>query len=72
MAGGNGIGTAGNVADAMQLKFPGVPYGPNDFHGACEINNYNNAENVRDCRLNSLRDLNQVEYSSKYTDPKML
>ncbi|KAK0060763.1 alpha-amylase [Biomphalaria pfeifferi] len=63
-AGGNGHGTAGTYYDAGGLQFPGVPYGPTDFndYSNCNtwdlnIHNYNNPEEVRNCRLVSLLDL---------------
>ena len=63
-AGGSGHGTGGSYYDSKSLQFPGVPYGPNDFNGgdACHsgdlnIHNYNNAQEVRNCRLLSLVDL---------------
>ncbi|XP_049801843.1 alpha-amylase 2-like [Schistocerca nitens] len=39
--------------------YPDVPYGPNDFHyPSCEITNYQNASNIRNCELSGLHDLN--------------
>nr|BAM74656.1 alpha-amylase [Haliotis discus hannai] len=62
--GGTGQGTAGSSYDANQLKYPGVPYGPTDFNdnsnchtGDMQIHNYNNPEEVRNCRLVGLADL---------------
>src|SRR6218665_3279499 len=62
--GGSGTGSDGSFFDADALQFPGVPYGPNDFHGTddCptsdqEIHDYNNPIEVRNCRLVGLRDL---------------
>lgn len=62
--GGSGVGSDGSSFDADALQFPGVPYGPNDFHGPedCpssdqEIHDYNNPVEVRNCRLSGLRDL---------------
>lgn len=46
---GNGkenVGTAGSTADIEKEEYYGVPYGPNDFHKPCDINNYNNVEEV--------------------------
>lgn len=60
MSAGNGFGTAGNIANATNKYFPGVPYGPNDFHSDCTITNFNNKENSRNCELVGLKDLNQV------------
>nr|BAV13234.1 alpha-amylase [Eisenia fetida] len=62
--GGSGTGSDGNSFDGDSLQYPGVPYGPNDFHGSddCstsdgEIHDYNNPTEVRNCRLSGLRDL---------------
>ncbi|PSN47156.1 hypothetical protein C0J52_13505 [Blattella germanica] len=38
--------------------YPAIPYGPEDFHTPCAINNYNDACNVRNCELSGLHDLN--------------
>lgn len=56
---GNARGTGGSTANAGERNFPAVPYGPNDFHWPCEVNNYNDAGNVRNCQLVGLPDLNQ-------------
>ena len=62
--GGSGTGSDGSSFNADTLQFPGVPYGPGDFHGSdvcktsdLEIHDYNNANEVRYCRLVGLRDL---------------
>lgn len=57
--GGNAIGTGGSTANAAQRSYPAVPYGPNDFHPACSIDNYNDPYQVRNCELVGLPDLNQ-------------
>lgn len=51
MAAHNGTGTGGTTADVTHLIYPGVPYGPNDFHSPCIIRNYNDANEVRNCKL---------------------
>ncbi len=63
-SGGTGHGTAGSSYDANSLHFPGVPFGPTDFNdgsnchsGDMSIHNYNNPEEVRNCRLMGLLDL---------------
>ena len=41
-------------------SYPAVPYGTNDFHKPkCEIYDYNNPEEVRNCYLVGLNDLDQ-------------
>lgn len=55
---GSGTGTAGSSYDHGSEQYPGVPFGPTDFHQpSCEINNYNDQYNVRFCNLVGLRDL---------------
>jgi len=57
--GDSGTGTAGSSYDGNSESYPGVPFGSNDFHQPyCEIQNYNNADEVRNCYLVSLNDLN--------------
>lgn len=57
MSGGSGTGTNGNSADINAKTWPGVPYGPNDFNPRCDINDYNNRDQVRNCWLVGLADL---------------
>ncbi|KAK3593460.1 hypothetical protein CHS0354_020226 [Potamilus streckersoni] len=64
-SGGGGTGTGGSHWDGNSLSYPGVPYSNLDFNdgskchtGDLNIHNYNNAEEVRNCRLVSLVDLN--------------
>lgn len=44
-------GTGGTTANVDKLAYPGVPYGPDDFHFPCTINDYNDANQVRNCQL---------------------
>lgn len=62
-SGGSGTGTAGSSADHDGKHWPGVPFGPNDFNPKCDITNYNDINQVRNCWLLNLADLNQ---SSEY------
>ncbi|KAI4459929.1 alpha-amylase [Holotrichia oblita] len=65
MTGDNGIatGTGGSIADTRNKQYPDVPYGRNDFHSDCIINNYQDPSNVRNCELSGLNDLKQdTEY----------
>jgi alpha-amylase len=41
------------------MQWPGVPFGPGDFNPRCDINNYNDIYQVRNCWLVGLADLNQ-------------
>ena len=64
-AGGTGKGTGGTSFNADMETFPGVPYSSLDFNDAnCysnsgDIENYQDPNQVRNCRLVSLLDLNQ-------------
>lgn len=52
-------GTAGSTCDPLARDYPSVPFNRSHFHADCQINNYNNATNVRNCELVSLPDLDQ-------------
>merc|ERR1712038_122665 len=55
----SGTGSGGSGFDGNSLSYPAVPFGYNDFHQPyCEIYDYNNPEEVRNCYLVSLNDLN--------------
>merc|ERR1712168_1054635 len=57
--GGSGQGTGGSGFNGNNQDYPGVPFGSGDFHQPyCDINNYNDANQVRNCYLVSLNDLN--------------
>ncbi|XP_070169478.1 alpha-amylase 4N-like isoform X1 [Polyergus mexicanus] len=53
------MGTGGSTANTFNFSYQAVPYTRVDFHTPCEINNYQNATNVRDCQLVGLHDLDQ-------------
>lgn len=59
-------GTAGSTANPGNKEYPGVPYRPTDFHNTCSIEDINNPDEVRDCELTELRDLDQVYSNIKY------
>lgn len=59
MAAAHGIGIAGSNSDVSMTNYPAVPYSANDFNQNCHINSYNDAVEVRNCRLSGLPDLNQ-------------
>jgi alpha-amylase len=63
-AGGQGTGTDSPHWDGGWLSYPGVPFSSWDFNGNGEchtgdlnIHNYGNKDEVRNCRLVSLTDL---------------
>ena len=48
----------GSGYNGGNLDYPGVPFGGGDFHQPyCEINNYQNVDEVRNCYLVTLNDL---------------
>jgi len=56
--GSSGQGTGGSGFNGGNLDYPGVPFGGGDFHQPyCEINNYQNVDEVRNCYLVTLNDL---------------
>ena len=62
------LGTGGSRADTKSLRFPAVPYGPENFNPKCTVNNYSDPKNVRNCELLGLHDLDQ---SQQYVRNKM-
>nr|AAF73435.1 alpha amylase [Zabrotes subfasciatus] len=69
MAAKGGSGTGGNNCDPSKKSYPAVPYGPDDFHPDCMINNYQDVNNVRNCQLVGLPDLDQ---SKQYVRDKIV
>lgn len=53
-------GTGGSSAEPGNKYYPSVPFTSEHFHSTCTINNYNDANNVRNCELVGLKDLDQV------------
>ncbi|XP_072949077.1 alpha-amylase 4N-like isoform X2 [Epargyreus clarus] len=54
-------GTGGSTANFADYSYPAVPYSKEHFHYPfCDINNYNDAVQVRNCQLLHLKDLNQT------------
>merc|ERR1712110_1388896 len=55
----SGTGTGGSSFNGGSEDYPGVPFSNLDFHQPyCEINDYHNVDEVRNCYLVSLNDLN--------------
>jgi len=42
----NATGVNGTTADTCNKQYPGVPYGPDDFHPTCAVYNYQDPVNV--------------------------
>jgi len=56
--GGSGQGTGGSGFDGQSQRYDGVPFSSLDFHQPyCDIQDYGNPEEVRNCYLVSLNDL---------------
>merc|ERR1711971_847805 len=56
--GASGTGTGGSGFDGASERYDGVPFSSQDFHQPyCEINNYGNSDEVRNCYLVGLNDL---------------
>ena len=70
---GSGRGTGGSYYDSANLIFEGVPYTNEDFnvHGECPsatggIDDPQDPNQVRNCRLGDLSDLNQGREYVRY------
>ncbi|ESO93717.1 hypothetical protein LOTGIDRAFT_228508 [Lottia gigantea] len=57
--GRQGTGTAGTHFDSDAYSYPTVPYSREHFHDDCPVNNYGDPNNVRNCYLVGLSDLDQ-------------
>ncbi|PZC79579.1 hypothetical protein B5X24_HaOG216244 [Helicoverpa armigera] len=54
-------GTGGSTAVIDEYSYPAVPYTEEHFHHpVCEVNDYDNATEIRVCQLGGLQDLNQT------------
>lgn len=53
-------GIGNSTADVAHRSYPAIPYDASHFHPICDIVNYENATEVRDCELVGLPDLNQT------------
>lgn len=60
MSATKGRGTAGSISDPDTMNYPGVPYTTTDFHPPCQIVDYSEPYQVRNCQLVGLPDLNQT------------
>ncbi|EFX81580.1 alpha amylase [Daphnia pulex] len=76
MTPGSGTGIGGSSVNGGSMSYPAVPYGPNDFtpRSSCpsnsgDIENYGNAQQVRNCKLSGMPDLYQ---GSEYVRGKIL
>lgn len=65
---GKGHGTGGSYFDPTIPKYDGVPYGPENFNDGSKcgtdsgmIESYNDAHQIRNCRLQGLADLDQSQ-----------
>lgn len=53
------VGTGGSLADGEMLMYPAVKYNASDFHEPCDIENFSNVDQIRQCQLPGMPDLNQ-------------
>ena len=53
-------GTGGSKAIPAKRDYPAVPYNISNFHPLCELIDYQNVYQVRNCELVGLHDLNQT------------
>lgn len=53
------VGVGGSEAQPHNLEYPAVPYTSTDFNKFCDVTNYTDAFQMRNCRLFGLPDLNQ-------------
>nr|CAD7204921.1 unnamed protein product [Timema douglasi] len=65
----NARGTAGSTADPVNKDYPAVPFDSRHFHTSCGIQDYQDANQVRNCELVGLHDLDQ---SSTYVRRKLV
>ncbi|KAL5012334.1 hypothetical protein ScPMuIL_010885 [Solemya velum] len=59
--GRTGTGTAGTHFDSDAYDFHAVPFSRPNFHNDCPVNNYGDPNNVRNCYLVGLSDLDQSQ-----------
>lgn len=55
-----GRGTGGSISIPASMNYPAVPYTTHDFHPPCQIVNYSDPFEVRNCQLVGLPDLNHT------------
>lgn len=53
------IGTGGSIAYPAQMNYPFVPYNSSHFNYPCTITDSNDPQQLRNCELLGLKDLNQ-------------
>lgn len=52
MTGSGTLGSAGNVADLVNRNYPAVPFSAEHFNTRCNIYNWNDPYQIRDCEVN--------------------
>lgn len=55
------VGTANSTADPEKYRYPAVPYRKEHFNKQCDIDDWSNATELRDCEVSGLRDLNHTQ-----------
>lgn len=59
MTGHGTVGSGGNTADFVNRYYPAVPYTNEHFNPRCDIQDWTNVYQIRNCELGGLQDLNQ-------------
>ncbi|XP_070501831.1 alpha-amylase A-like [Chironomus tepperi] len=59
MTGSGFLGSGGNTADPVNRNYPAVPYTNEHFNPKCDITDWTNVNQIRNCELFGLPDLNQ-------------
>lgn len=54
MTGSGTLGSAGNTADLVNRNYPAVPYSAEHFNTRCNIYNWNNPYEIRNCEVRFL------------------
>lgn len=69
MTGSGTLGSAGNTANPSTRNYPGVPYSAEHFNPTCDIQDWSNGWQIRNCELLGLPDLDQ---SNEYVRGKIV
>ncbi|XP_055383642.1 alpha-amylase-related protein-like [Condylostylus longicornis] len=71
---GKGVlkGAAGSIAIPEELYFPAIPYTSDDFRPKCDIYDWNDKYQIRNCRLLELPDLDQSKFNVRNKQIEML
>ncbi|GLH05681.1 Alpha-amylase [Gryllus bimaculatus] len=68
----NAVGYGGSTADTYNLMYPGVPYGPGNFHPICEITSYSDANLVMNIIVDAAKHMWPADLEYIYSQVKNL